>query len=72
MGNLGEHVSDEDLAFLLSWGLVVEQADDGTFTYHYGLSALGDRHIATCPAARMHQREAWSALVPKHERPVRR
>lgn len=69
MRQIGDYVSDADLAFLLSWGYVVERADDNSFTYDFALSALGERHVASCTIARMHRRRAWGSEVPRYERP---
>lgn len=68
MRRLADYVSEADLEYLLSWGYVAERADDCTFSYDYAVTALGERHLATCLTARRHRRNAWGSEVPRHER----
>ena len=65
---LTDYVPENDLAYLLSWGYVVEESDDTTFHYHYAPSPLGTQHIQTCENAKRHRRQAWDAEVRQGER----
>lgn len=62
---LFDHVSERDVQDLLSWGQIIEAADDTDFRYHYVASPLGANHMANCPEAAKHRRAAWDAGVPR-------
>lgn len=65
---LNDYVPEKDIAYLLSWGFVVERSDDSTFRYHYVPSPLGMQHILTCANAKRHRRDAWDVEVRHGER----
>lgn len=61
---LFDYVSEGDVHDLLSWGQIVEEADDTDFRYHYVASPLGANHMANCTEAAKHRRAAWDNGVP--------
>lgn len=62
---LTDYMQERDLQDLLSWGLIVEEADDTVFRFHLVASPLGTNHIATCQEAKGHRRAAWDSGVPR-------
>lgn len=65
---IGRHVADGDLAYLLSWGYVHDRPDDGSFRYQLAPTPLGSQDLATCEHARHHRRVAFELKVPRGAR----
>lgn len=65
---IGRHVADADLAYLLSWGYVHDRPDDGNFRFELAPTPLGRQHLATCENAQRHRRAAFELQVPRGER----
>ena len=68
---LGGPSTAEDIAFLLSWGLVEEVPDDERWHYDLAPTLLGRMHLHRCPEVARLRREIWQLLVKRREVPAR-